>query len=421
MTLKLKPKTLAMILAGGRVDELNVLTYYRPKSAVPFGGFARVIDFPLSNLMQSGLELVAILSQFRSYSLINHIGVGAAWDMIGRHRGVSILPPSKGSGPSNWYLGSADAVYQNLDFIQYNDPQEVLILSGDHVYNMDYREIIKYHREKDADLTAAFCKVPLDKAHRFGVGEIDDEDGERGGRVLQYQEKPTRPESSWASVTVYCFRPRVLYEVLAANAREDNSYEFGRDIIPRLMKERKRVYGFKFRGYWGYTRTVEEYWQTNMDLLGDDPPIKLGEWGIRTNLEHRNIRDCQPMKAGPEAQITDSLIYNGCVVEGRVERSILFPGVHVKKGAVVKDSVLFFNNIVGPGSHLSKVISDVNVVIGSQVMIGGEAPAAEKKATLLGWNNHIPDGTVIGADCTLYPALHPEQLKPVINSGEIVR
>ena len=421
MTMKLKPKTLAMILAGGRVDELNVLTYYRPKSAVPFGGFSRVIDFPLSNLMHSGLEQVAILSQFRSYSLINHIGIGAAWDMIGRYRGVSILPPSKGSGSSNWYLGSADAVYQNLDFVQHHDPQEVLVLSGDHVYNMDYREIINYHREKNADLTIACLKVPMEKAHRFGMAEIDDEDGEQGGRVLQYHEKPSHPESPWASLTVFCFKPQVLYEVLEMNAREDDSYEFGRDIIPRLLRERKRVYGYKFDGYWGYTRTIEEYWQTNMDLLGDDPPIKLEEWGIRTNLEHRDIRDCQPMKVTADAEISDSLIYNGCIVEGKVNRSILFPGVHVKKGAEVNDSVLFFNNTIGQNSYLSKVISDVNVVIGNNVRIGGEEPASEKKATLIGWNNHIPDGTVIGADCVLYPGLNPEQFKPIFGPGEVVR
>jgi len=418
---KLKPRTLAMILAGGRVDELNVLTAYRPKSAVPFGGFARVIDFPLSNLMHSGLEQVAVLSQYRSYSLINHIGSGAAWDMLGRYRGVSILPPSKGYGHSDWYRGSADAVFQNFDFIQYHDPEEVLILSGDHVYSMDYQEMIDYHREKDADLTIACLKVPLSTAHRFGVAEIDDEDGERGGRIFQYKEKPSRPRFDWASMTIFCFKPKVLYEVLAANAREDDSFEFGRNIIPRMLYEQRRVYGYKFAGYWGYTRTIEEYWQTNMDLLGERPRIDIEEWGIRTNLEHRNIRDCQPLKVGNEAVIDDSLIYNGCTVEGTVERSILFPGAYVKKGAVVRDSVLFFNNVVGRNSRLDKVVSDVNVTVGDEVRIGEEGPAADKEATVVGWNNSIPAQTVIGSDCTLYPTLKPEKLARTIRSGEIVR
>ncbi len=416
----LKPKTLAMVLAGGRVDELNVLTYYRPKSAVPFGGFARIIDFALSNLMHSNLERVAILSQYRSFSLINHIGIGAAWDMLGQYRGVSILPPSTGSGRSSWYRGSADAVYQNSDFIKYHNPREVLIISGDHVYSLDYQEVIDYHREKDADLTIACLKVPMDKAHRFGVAMIDDEDGERGGRVLQYKEKPARPKYNWASLTVFCFKPETLLDVLTTNAREDESFEFGRDIIPRMMFEQRRVYGYKFKGYWGYTRTIDEYWQTNMDLLGANPRINLEEWEIRTNLEHRNIRGCQPLKIGNEAAISDSLIYNGCIVEGRVEHSILFPGVHVKKGAVIKDSVLFFNNVIGREVRLSKIISDVNVTMRRGVRIG-EENSDDKEVTVVGWNNFLPENTIIGSDCTIYPSLKPEKLSREIKNGEIVR
>jgi glucose-1-phosphate adenylyltransferase len=419
--MKCKPKTLAMILAGGRVDELNVLTCYRPKSAVPFGGFARIIDFSLSNLMQAGLERVAILSQYRSYSLINHIGIGAAWDMIGKYRGVSILPPSTGYGNTSWYKGSADAVFQNMDFIQYHDPQEVLILSGDHVYHMDYQEVIDYHRQKDADLTIACLQVPMEKAHRFGVAEIDNEDGALGGRVLQYKEKPDRPKFNWASLTVFCFKPKVLFEMLTVNAREDESFEFGRNIIPRMMYEQRRVYGFKFKGYWGYSRTIEEYWQTNMDLLGSSPKIDMEKWGLRTNLDHRGIRDCQPLKVGSDAVIQDSLVYNGCIVDGTVERSILFPGAHVKKGAVVRDSVLFFDNVVGRDARLEKVISDVNVTIGNEVSIGAAGPATNKEVTVLGWNNFIPDKTMIGSDCTIYPSLSADKLLREIKAGEIVR
>jgi glucose-1-phosphate adenylyltransferase len=419
--MKCKPKTLAMILAGGRVDELNVLTCYRPKSAVPFGGFARIIDFSLSNLMQAGLERVAILSQYRSYSLINHIGIGAAWDMIGKYRGVSILPPSTGYGNTSWYKGSADAVFQNADFIQYHDPQEVLILSGDHVYYMDYQEVIDYHRQKDADLTIACLQVPMEKAHRFGVAEIDNEDGELGGRVLQYKEKPDRPKFNWASLTVFCFKPKALLEVLTLNAREDESFEFGRNIIPRMMYAQRKVYGFKFKGYWGYSRTIEEYWQTNMDLLGPSPKIDMEKWGLRTNLDHRGIRDCQPLKVGGDALIQDSLVYNGCIVEGTVERSILFPGVHVKKGAVVRDSVLFFDNVVGRDARLEKVISDVNVTIGNEASIGAPGPAGDKEVAVLGWNNFIPDKAVIGSDCTIYPALSADKLLREIKAGEIVR
>ena len=419
--MKLKPKTLAMILAGGRVDELNVLTCYRPKSAVPFGGFARIIDFSLSNLMQAGLERVAILSQYRSYSLINHIGIGAAWDMLGKYRGVSILPPSTGYGNTSWYKGSADAVFQNSDFIEYHGPDEVLIISGDHVYNMDYQEVIDYHREKDADLTMACLQLPMEKASRFGVADIDDEDGERGGRVLQYKEKPSRPKFNWASLTVFCFKPKVLLDILTVNAREDESFEFGRDIIPRMMYEQRKVYGYKFKGYWGYARTIEEYWQTNMDLLGPNPKIDLEKWGLRTNLDHRNIGDCQPLKVGNNASIQNSLVYNGCVIEGSVENSIIFPGTHVKNGAKVKDSVLYFNNVVGCDAVLEKVISDVNVTIGNEVKIGEPGPAEDKEVTVLGWNNYFPDKLVIGSDCTIYPTLGQEKFMREIKTGEVVR
>jgi glucose-1-phosphate adenylyltransferase len=419
--MKFKPKTLAMILAGGRVDDLGVLTFHRPKSAIPFGGFTRVIDFSLSNLMNSGLERVAILSQYRSYSLINHIGIGSAWDMVGRYRGISILPPYIGYGHSQWYRGSSDAVYQNLDFIEYINPEQLLVLSGDHIYNMDYREIIKYHREKDADLTMACLKVPIDEAHRFGVADIDDEDGESGGRVVRYSEKPQKPEFNWASMTIFCFKPEVLYETLAANIKEDESYEFGRDIIPRMMRENRRVFGYKFKGYWGYTGNIEEFWQANMDLLGDEPRIKFADWNIRTNMEHRNIRDRQPLKIGDNTRISNSLVYNGCNIEGEVENSVLFPGTRVEKDAKVKDSVLFFNNAVGQGALLDKIISDVNTTFGSGVRIGEDGQTGSREASVIGWNNYIKANTIIGSGCTVYPGISSERIPMQVDSGEVIR
>jgi len=419
--MKRKPQTLAMILAGGRVDDLGVLTFHRPKSAMPFGGFTRVIDFSLSNLMNSGLERVAILSQYRSYSLINHIGIGSAWDMIGRYRGISVLPPYIGYGHSQWYRGTADAVYKNLDFVQFINPEQLLILSGDHIYNMDYREMINYHREKDADLTMACVRVPMEEAHRFGVADIDEEDGERGGRVRQYSEKPKDPKYDWASMTIFCFKPKVLYDVLEKNVKEDKSYEFGRDIIPRMMRENLRVYAYKFTGYWGYTATIKEFWQANMDLLGKNPPIKLADWNIRTNMEHRNIRDRQPLKVGNNARISDSLIYNGCTVDGEVERSILFPGTHVKKGARVKDSVLFFNNVVSEGALLERIISDVNNTFEKGVMVGDIDATDTFETTVVGWNNLIKPDTVIGQGCTVYPGLSSENIPSRVESGGVVR
>lgn len=422
----MKPSTLAMILAGSRVDELDVLTYYRPKSAVPFGGFARVIDFPLSNLLHSGIEQIAILSQYRSYSLINHIGTGAAWDMIGRHRGISILPPFKdnedGEVGADWYRGTADAVYKNMDFVKYHKPEEILIISGDHIYKMDYQEVISYHHKKDADLTIAFLKIARSEAERFGIATIDDEDGEQGGRVLKYWEKPENPQADWASLTVLIFKPEVLYEVLQKNQATD-SYEFGKDIIPQLMAEGKKVYGYKYKGYWGYTRTVEEYWQSNMDLLGDNPQIDMEAWGLRTNMDHRGICDAQPALIRDGANVTNSLVYNGCVVEGTVQNSILFPGVQVAKGAVVGNSVLFFNNKVGENCIFNKVITDVNSTFGKSVCVGSAIGTVGGRVTVVGWNNHVTDSVAIEEGATIYPNLPPETWSEhnIVKAGEVLK
>ncbi len=396
-----------MILAGGRVDELGVLTHYRPKSAVPFGGFSRVIDFPLSNLLHSGIERIAILSQYRSYSLINHIGTGAAWDMIGRNRGISILPPFKDYENPHWYRGSADAVYQNLDYIRYYGPSVILILSGDHIYQMDYREMIRYHNEHDVDLTAAFIQVPMSSAARFGVAEIADDCGE-GGRMLSYEEKPASPKSNWASLTVFCFRPAVLFEVLKKN-QEGASFEFGRDIIPMMMAQNYKVHGFKFRGYWGYTRTIDEYWQTSMDLLGPEPKIDLEAWGIRTNLAHRGIADRQPVKIGAHGSIENSMVYNGCIIEGTVRNSILFPGVHVMPEAEINDSVLFFDNMVHQGVQLNRMVSDVNTVFNKDVRVGSPQCEEANRVSVIGWNNSIPEGFHVGCGCTVAPRIPAEK------------
>lgn len=418
----LKPTTLAMILAGSRVDELNVLTYYRPKSAIPFGGFGRVIDFSLSNLMNSGIEQVAILSQYRSYSLINHIGTGAAWDLIGRYRHVSILPPYLGSEDTDWYRGPADAIYKNLDYVHYHNPEEILVLSGDHIYKMDYQDMIDYHTEKDADLTVAFTRVPLSDAHRFGVASLGDEDDARGGRVLEYWEKPGQPEADWASMTVLCFKPEVLYHALKKN-QEGNSYHFGKDIIPMLLKENFKVYGYKFCGYWGYTGTINEYWQSNMDLLGPDPQIDLEKWVFRTNLEHRNIRDKQPVLFGDSAVVQNSLIYNGCRIDGTVRNSVLFPGVHVEKGAVVENSVLFFDNVVGKSCRLNKIVSDVNNLFGRNVVIGSEESQESTGIAVIGWSNQIPDKTSLKEGVTVYPHLSLAKWTGCgsVKAGEVLR
>jgi len=409
-------KVLALILAGGRVDELDVLTFYRPKSVLPFGAVYRIIDFPMSNLMNSGIETVGILSQYRPRHLISHIANGEPWDMVGRNRFAVILPPYKGREASDWYKGTADAVCQNLDFIRMYDPDLVLIISGDHIYRMDYQELIAFHLEKKADVTIGFTRLPKEGAHRFGQAEIGGRD-RRGGKVTQYLEKPRKSVLDWASLTIYLFRPSVLYEALEANAPRD-SHEFGKDIVPALLAN-CQVYGFKHSGYWGYTRSLEEYWQTNMDLLGKYPRIDPALWQVRTNLAHRNIRDRRPAVIGPSARVEDSLFYSGCTIHGTVVRSVLFPGVTVEHGAEVKDSILFFDTVVQREARIVRAIADIEACIGPVARIGHDA---RSPLTVVGTRSSVPEGTVLHPGVVVHPNLDASHFtKQMYDAGEVIR
>lgn len=393
------PKTIAMILAGGRVGELDVLTYDRPKSTVPFGGLYRIIDFPLSNLMNSGIERVGILSQYRSSSLIEHIGMGASWDMVGRHRGVNLLPPFHGLNASDWYKGTADAVYQNLDFISSHSPDLVVLLSGDHIYSMDYRKVIAFHQEMQADATAVFTSMHGDIS-RFGQAVIAD-DGPSGGRILEYVEKPSTPISNWVSLTIFVFKTHVLEELLQDNVTAE-SHEFGRDILPNLV-ENYRFFGYKFQGYWAYSRTLEEYWNANMALLGTHPAIDLQQWGVRTNLDHEAIRDRPPAIIGPSAVLRNVRCYNGVRVNGKVENSILFPGVCVEKGAEVIDSILFFDTYVQGGARLKRAITDIGVQVGRNCIVGGVEQTERSELAVMGMKAALADGVVVPAGGRVLP------------------
>jgi glucose-1-phosphate adenylyltransferase len=420
---------LAFVLAGGRVDELSVLTFDRPKSALPFAGNYRVIDFALSNLMHARIRRVGILSQYRSASLITHIGNGASWDMTGRRRQVTLLPPSTGQKNSDWYNGTADAVAHNLDFIYENRPDLVLILSGDHIYRMDYQRLIQFHQEQKADVTAGFIKVPLSEAHRFGLGEIEEKEGRPGGRLVSYQEKPSTPQAQWASLTIYLFKTEVLLKILKQAHTHSDNIEFGRDIFPSLVHQ-YRVFGYIFSEYWGYTRTLDEYWQTHMDLFDPASRIDLKQWQIRTNLEHERIRERQPAAIGPEAALDQVLLTHGCRVEGTVKRSILFPGVQIEEGAVVEDSILFFDTVVESGARVTKTITDNRVRIGEKARIGEKGKVLPNQAspqilssglTVIGRNTHLPAGIRIGGNCILYPFLKENSFSSMkVSSGATV-
>jgi len=395
---------LAMVLAGGRVGELGALTFYRPKSTLPFGGLYRIIDFPLSNLMNSGIEKVGILSQYRSSSLIEHIGLGSPWDMIGRHRGVTLLPPFQGMHAADWYKGTADAIYQNLDFIESFQPKYVVIISGDHVYEMDYSDLIKFHKDTDADATAAFVEIQNSDLSRFGQAVISDDDL-RGGRILNYQEKPVVNLSNWVSMTVYVFKPAVLKKLLIENV-PSSSHELGRDILP-VLTNNYNFWGYKFKGYWAYSRTLEEYWTANMDTLGENPLLDIDKMKLRTNLDHEAIRDRDSALIGKNATISNVRLYNGVRVDGNVENSVLFPGVMVEEGAHVKDSILFFDSHVGPGAKIYKTITDIGVSIGKNSLIGSE----NGKLTIIGIQTRIPKDITIGNGCSVYPQLVSEDFR----------
>ncbi|MEM3445544.1 MAG: glucose-1-phosphate adenylyltransferase subunit GlgD [Thermoplasmata archaeon] len=385
-------KLVALVLAGGRVDELGVLTLTRPKSAVPFGGIYRIIDFPLSNLHNSGIEIVGILSQYNPSELISHIGSGIHWDLVGRGKGIKILPPYKGVRTSDWYRGTADAVYQNLPFIQEHSPEHVLIISGDHIYRMDYNEIISMHLEKNADLTVGFVKVPPTEGHRFGMADIG-----KDGTLKDYVEKPEKTKYEWASLTIYVFKTEVLVEELKKNAKE-KSHEFGRDIIPAMMQEGKSVCGYRFEGYWGYTRTIQEYFNTNMDLLGENPKINPEEWGIRTNIYGHYHYDLPPARFYSTSDVEDSQIARGCRIKGKVTHSILSSNVLVEKGAIVRNSLIMCDCIIGEGTVVENTIVDEGVVIGKNSVVGGS-----KKITCIGKNARIPETVSIGEGSIIWP------------------
>lgn len=408
-------QVLAMILAGGRVGELDVLTFFRPKSVLPYGGLYRVIDFPMSNLMHSDIENVGILSQYRPFELISHIANGEPWDMTGRQRCAVILPPFQGRGASDWYKGTADAVYQNIDFIRLNNPEIVVVLSGDHIYRMDYRKLIEFHLEKNADLTVAFTRVSPEGSSRFGLASIDEGDP-RGGRLAEYREKPKNSQLEWASLTIYVFKTELLIATLKENAASP-SHEFGKDIIPMLM-QKHRVYGYKHSGYWGYTRTIQEYYRTSMDLLGSRPRVDIRSWELRTNMSDSHIRDRQPAFVGPLASLEDVFFHCGCSIRGRVARSILFPGVTVEEGAVVEDSILFFDSTVRSGAVLTHTVADTGCVISEGADVGDPGDAL----TVIGMETVVPEKVRIRGGVTIHPKLKTGSFsKKEYLDGEVVQ
>ena len=410
---------LTLILAGGEGERLSILSQVRAKPGVPFGGKYRIIDFALSNAVNSGLTDVAILTQYAPRSLIVHIGVGRPWDLDRSHGGVALLQPFIGRGrPRDWYQGTADAVLQNLDFIEDRDPELVLVLAGDHVYKMDYRPFIARHLETNAVVTCAVRTVPIEEAHRFGILDVDDD-----GRVTDFIEKPANPPSNLVSMGVYVFSWPAMRDLLNAER-----VDFGRDVLPWMVKQRRRVFAYEFGGYWQDVGTIESYWETSLDLLSDNPGIELNDlgWLIYTRSEER-----PPARIGPSATVSRSMISHGCEVEGTVEHSILSPGVRVETGAIVRDSIVMFDAVIGAGAVLDRAIVDKEAQVGAGARIGvgddlrpnrDEPERLYAGITLVGKKARVPRGVEIGRNCRIDPGVVERDFarRRRIRSGETV-
>jgi len=395
--------TLAIILAGGQGTRLNILSDKRAKPAVPFGGKYRIIDFALSNCVNSGIFNVGVLTQYRPRSLNDHIQRGQPWDLDRMYGGVHLLQPNLGRAESDWYRGTADAVYQNLDFIEHFHPENVIILAGDHIYKMDYSWLLAYHNEKQADVTISAIRVRLSEAGRFGILTTTG-----SGRVINFEEKPKQPKGTLASMGIYCFRTPVLKHWLTLDAKTPASdHDFGKDVVPRMVAEGANVYAYQFDGYWMDVGTIQAYWEANMQLLVHLPPLDLYDrgWVIHTRSEERPSAKIQ---AG--AVVKRSLISHGCVIEGTVDSSVLSPGVYVGPGALVRDSIILTDSRVEAGATVVRCILDKSVTVSSGCVIGSETDVAVNEMfpdsvntglTIVGKNAYIPPGVRIGSNCVI--------------------
>lgn len=407
----------AVILAGGQGERLGVLAAKRAKPAVPFAGKYRIIDFTLSNCVNSGIYQVAVLTQYRPHSLNDHIGIGRPWDLDRARGGVRILQPFQGRRNSDWYKGTADAVYQNQSFLGDWRADVFLILSGDHVYKMDYNAMLAFHEDHRADATVGVMEVPLAEAHRFGTMVTNPD-----GRVIRFEEKPSEPTSNLISMGIYVFERDVLRRRLEEDARIVGSRrDFGRDVVPRMV-DMDRVFAYPFKGYWKDVGTIASYWETNMGLLNDPPDFDLydTDWVIHTRSEER-----PPARITERAVVHRSLVSNGCIVNGAVEHSVLSPGVFVAESAIVRDSILFTDCIVGPGSVLDRVILDKGVVVGADVRLGyGEDrrhPTDRRNPqsgiTIAGKGARLPSGLRVGRNVRIGTDVVERDFEPYRDAG----
>lgn len=391
-----KKECVAMLLAGGQGSRLYALTEKTAKPAVSFGGKYRIIDFPLSNCINSGVDTVGVLTQYQPLVLNDYIGNGLPWDLDRAQGGVKILPPYQGKNGADWYKGTANAIYQNLQFIYNYDPDYVLVLSGDHIYKMNYDKMLKVHKELGADCTIAVIDVTLEEASRFGIMSVDEEN-----RIYKFTEKPKNPDSTKASMGIYIFSKDCLAKYLIQDAEDpDSSNDFGKNIIPAMLANGEKLYAYSFSGYWKDVGTIDSLWEANMDLLGKQPLLNLADESWRIYSRHTASA---PQYVGTDATIDNCSITEGCEIYGTVRNSVLGKGVKVLAGAVVEDSVIFDDVVIGENSKISYTIIDSDVTVGASSIIG--KPKNEAKGiTVIGTKIDIPIGTELADAKMIYTA-----------------
>ena len=356
---------LAMILAGGRGSRLHDLTNKVAKPAVAYGGKYKIIDFPLSNCANSGIDVVGVLTQYESVLLNSYVAGGSSWGLDARDSGVFVLPPREKSDANlNVYRGTADAISQNIDFVDTYEPEYILILSGDHIYKMNYAKMLKYHKENNADATIAVIEVPMKEASRFGIMNTDTETGQ----IVEFEEKPENPKSNLASMGIYIFNWKLLRKLLVADMKNESSnHDFGKDIIPTLLNDGKRLFAYKFKGYWKDVGTIDSLWEANMDLLDKKSGLNLDD---RTWKIYTEDIPTFPQYISETADVKNAYVTQGCVVEGKVHNSVLFTGAQVGEGAQVLDSVLMPGAVVEAGAVVQRVLVADGVKIGGQAVVG---------------------------------------------------
>jgi glucose-1-phosphate adenylyltransferase len=386
-----KEEMIAMLLAGGKGTRLGVLTRNIAKPAVPFGAEYRLIDFPLSNCSNSGITTVGVLTQYKPLILNSYIGSGSSWDLDRHNGGVTVLPPYVKEGGGSWYKGTADAIYQNIEFIDIHDPEYVLVLSGDHIYKMDYSEMLNYHKNKNADVTIGVLEVPWEETHRFGIMNTNQDQ-----KIIEFQEKPKNAKNNLASMGIYIFNWEYLKKYLKAEAEanDDSAGDFGHDIIPQMMADQLNFYAFTFKDYWKDVGTVESYWQAHMDLLCENPELDLQDrnWIIYSVNPNR-----PPQYLSEDAVVDNSMINKGTQIMGTVKNSVLFFGVKVARNAVVENSVILPNTRISSGAKIKNSIVGRNVIIEKDSQIGIENEDQDLKITVIGDDEVIPEASNIKA------------------------